>query len=230
VIQKTLKELKGVILDQVEMVESDFIDSNRLTDWINAEASELHDLLVGAYEDFFICKVPITLIATVENYSLPDDFHKCLGVYWIDAAGERHEIKKFQRRDIGRFSGRGSPSSNRSLKYRILGHEIWFMPSPIGEISGLELWYAPQYVPLVNPLDKLHFSVPVGWEDFIICGATARCLAKEESDVTFWMQKKAEIRDRIITTAPQRDAGSNDGPEDIDGRGLAYTTNDYDWS
>lgn len=214
-----LSELKAIILDQADMTNSGFITDTRLTYWINAELSELHDLLVVSFEDYFLAKEIIPLAGDIENYTLPDDFYKDIKVFYVDGT-KRYRLRRFMIEEFDRYSNDYyavypfNGVSEVDLFYRIIGNEIYVAPPP--SLGGkLELWYVPQFERLIDPNDTVHFQVPIGWEDFVVCGVAARCLAKEESDPTFFVIKKAEIKQRIIEAAETRDEGGENRVVDV---------------
>lgn len=215
-----LSELKAIILDQADMTDSGFITDTRLTYWINAELSELHDLLVTSFEDYFLAKEKIPLVGDTENYALPDDFYKAIKVFYMDGTN-RYRLRRFMIEELDQYSSDyystytlPSAMGEIDLYYRIVGNELYLAPVPIGG-GHVDLWYVPQFERLVDPNDMVHFQVPIGWEDFVVCGVAARCLAKEESDPTYFVMKKLEIKQRIIDAAEDRDEGGEDRIVDV---------------
>ena len=214
-----LSELKAIILDQADMTDSGFITDTRLTYWINAELSELHDLLVTSFEDYFLAKEIIPLAGDTENYALPDDFYKAIKVFYVDGLN-RYRLRRFMVEELDQFSNDYYSAYTHNglnyvdLFYRIVGNELYVAPLPAGT-GAIEFWYVPQFERLVDPNDTVHFQVPIGWEDFVICGVAARCLAKEESDPTFFLGKKMEIKQRIIDAAEARDQGGENRVVDV---------------
>jgi len=212
-----LSELKAIILDQADMTDSGFITDIRLTYWINAELSELHDLLIDSFEDYFLAKKIITLAGDTENYALPDDFYKAIKVFYMDGTN-RYRLRRFMMEELDQYSNDYYSAyvmaPEVDLCYRVEGNEIYIAPTP--SLGGrLELWYIPQLERLVDPNDTVHFQIPIGWEDYVVCGVVARCLAKEESDPTFFLMKKAEIKARIIEMAATRDEGGENRVVDV---------------
>lgn len=199
---QSLAELKATILDQVDMADSSFIDSSKLKYWINAELSELHDLLVTTFEDYYITRYDFSLDGS-EKHELPEDFYKAHKVFYLQGT-TRHRLNRFSMNDLAGDSTWNN--SNETLRYRVMGNHIYFDPTP-NATGEVQLFYVPQLDPLDADEDRVSIAVPIGWEDFVVCGVAARCLAKEESDPTFFLKKKAEIRARIITDADTRDTG-----------------------
>jgi hypothetical protein len=205
----TLGEIKALALDQADMTGSDFIDDARLTYWVNSALSELHDLLVDAYEDFHVATYEIALTAGTSTYALPTDFYKLLKLFHLESgSGTRTRLRRF---NLDEYGALGDPfvhpaSVDSGMLYRILGTNIELVPDPTGN-GTLELWYAPAFTKLRNDSDLIHLTVPVMWEDFVVCDVAARCLEKEESDSRPMLLRKAEAKQRIIASSQNRDAG-----------------------
>lgn len=204
----TLGDLKTRVLDLADATNSGFIVDGRLGEYINAELSELYDLLVNSFEDYFVTiDQSITLAAGTESYNLPTDFYKALKVFLL-SGGQRYRLARFNLEELDYQSPLvDSPAvSNSDLRYRIMGGKIYFHPKP-GASGSIDLFYVPEFTNLASDVTTISFSVPVGWEDFVVYGAAARCMIKEESDPGAYLALKGACRDRIINAAQNRDAG-----------------------
>ena len=218
-----LSEIRSLVISQADMTGSSFptdastSDYTTLDAWINSAVSELHDLLVDAYEDYFVKRFQFDLTGA-ENYLLPDDFYKLRKVYNKDG-NKRYRLRRFTMNDMDNYDETliyETAVSNKALLYRIMGNEIYFLPLPSGTGSAtIELWYIPQAVKLVDPDDEIHYSIPIGWEDFIINDVVARLLEKEESDPSTALARKAAIKDRIALAAEERDSGEAHRVSDV---------------
>lgn len=224
----TLAELKTTILDQADMKDSGFIDDTQLEYWINSAVSSLHDLLVGAFEEYFVVKYNMPIYSGQESYRLPIDFYKLVKVFLLDGT-DRYQLNKFSMEELDRFNaGNGYVNSvyDKAMNYRILGDRLYLAPNPTSN-DTLEFWYVPCAQKLVGPHDTISYNIPVGWEDYIVADCVIRCLAKEESDPSIWMARKAEIENRISIMAQERDTGESDKVIDVGDR-WGYRFYDYD--
>ena len=88
------------------------------------------------------------------------------------------------------------------------------MPSNAGQ---LELWYVPQFDPLINLDDVIDFRFPFGWEQYVVEGIAARLLEKEESDASAHRARQKEILQRILVMAEDRDVGQPHQMQDTEG-------------
>jgi hypothetical protein len=191
--QTTLAELKARALDYADMTGSGFPDSNRLVDYINAGLSELHDILVNSYEDYFRKSLTFAIVNNQEEYDLPDDFYKVLKVYY-KSSDRRFKMERFQLDEIDGY--RTSALSG----------------------GDVEFWYIPHYHKLSTDNESVNVAVPVGWEDFVALHAAIRLLAREESDPAPLMAERERQRQRIVESAEPRDAGTANTVGDFHGR------------
>ncbi len=221
----TLGELRSQAKDRADMVNSSFISDTNWDNYLNREASELYDLLVGSFEDYFVKTGNLRLVATQESYDLPSDFYKMAKVFWKGPNNRRWRLRRFAMEEMDYYDEYYSPlgTYSRYLRYRILGPKIYFMPDPV-EAGDVELFYIPQFVPMKNENQKLSFNIPaMGWDDVIIAGAAARALKKEESDPSMLLMEKAQAIENVKNSASDRDAGEPAHVADVEDRfGFRY--------
>lgn len=196
---------------QAALLQAEMDDSNRVTTdmgltWVNEGLAELHDLLVGAFEDYFIKEH--SFAASDLEQVLPDDFLKAVKVY-DDSTGR--PLKRFTLNELR--SSASSPAYWPDLKYRLWGGRIKFNHAPPDSVT---MYYIPQFTPLTNLAQRVVYSVPVSWVEFVIQDVTARALAAEESSFVFYEGRKEQIRNRIEVMAEDRDAGEEMAIQDID--------------
>lgn len=197
----TLASLIVDIKDAADMTNSEFVNDAGITRWINLELSELHDLIVNTQEDYFTSRYTFSSSSSSNEVLLPVDFYKMIKLFET-TDGCRVSVPRFMLGDLEEdpdyLSAEGSPS------YRIIGQKLYI--NPAGAYS-FEMWYIPQFKKLVNTTDEINIAIPEGWEEFVIAGVAARCLAKEESDPSFFLQQKNGAAQRIQTMLTLRDAG-----------------------
>lgn len=189
----TLRSLKDRALDYADMTGSGFPDESRLADYINSGLSELYDMLINAYEDYARKKTTIALTAGTEDYDLPSDFLKSRKLYYL-SNGRRFNLRQYH---LGEVSG--------------------YRTSPIFG-GSVELWYIPQYAPLLSDEETISNVFPVGWEDFAALNAAVRLSIREESDPSALIQEREIQRQRIIESAEPRDVGESGAVADYYGR------------
>lgn len=206
----TLTDLITSVRQRSDMEFSDFVTDPEITAYINNSASELYDILVSRFEDYYtLDPVPFT-ISSGNSYLLPADFYKLRGLDLSLGSGEFVNVRNFM------FNERNNDSNAAKLsivqcpqRYRVMGNKL--IISPVDQAVGsYQLWYIPQCPKLVNPTDTL--DTISGWEEYVIVDAAIKCLQKEESDVNVLLLQKQALIKRIESMAQNRDV---DQPERI---------------
>lgn len=186
----TLAQLRQRAQEESDNVNGDFISTSEWLSYINASYQELYGLIVTAYgEDYFVA-TPSTFVTDGINnlFSLPADFFKLLGVdLQVQASSLWVTLKPFAFAERNRFGLVNSPVPMAGQTVR--------------------LWYVPTLTLLAVDGDSTVKTVN-GWEEYIIVDAAMKALAKEESDVSVLMARKAQLVARIDAEAANRDAGS----------------------
>lgn len=202
----TLLDLRTRARARSDMQSTGFIDNPELNTYINASYAELYDLLVSKYgSDYFVAPpFAISTSANVDQYTLPTDFYKLLGVDFKLGSSQWATIKRFE------FSERNIPQiwdicSAEFVRYRLSGNNLLLSPVPTG-ISQLRAWYIPLPSQLVADGDS--FSGMNGYEEYVVIDAAIKMMAKEESDVSELYAAKQAMIKRIDAMADSRDVGS----------------------
>lgn len=189
----TLAELRDRALDYADMAGTGFPDLDRVTDYINAGLSDLHDILVNSYEDYFRSATNLALVSGTETYALPTDFYKVLEVFYL-SQNRRYAIEKYERKEIDGFQ-----------------------TGPLRSAT-VELVYVPQLTKLAADTDQVSIAVPVGWEDYVALHAGARLLMREESDPAPLLLERDRLAAKFVDLADPRDVANQGATEDVYGR------------
>jgi len=216
--QTTLADLRIRTRRAADMLKTQFVTDDELNEWINNGLSELHDILVTSFEDYYEKDFTYNVTSSQSSYPLPVDFLKAQGVD-ATVGGLTYSVPRYmpQQRNYYRASAALVFNGLGSLYYRIVGSEIRFIPQPT--TSTIVLRYVPQYTSLVLDTDLVDQQIPNGWEDFAVADAAVQALMKEESDVTAAMARKDSIMNRITVAADSRDAGEPWRISDVASRG-----------
>jgi len=211
----TFGAIKEKAIQRADMVNSQFISDSEWNGMTNASLQQLYEKLIETYgSDYFVQEsTTITTDGQADNYPLPDDFFKLLGV------------------DLQIFPSSGSPTigwitiwrfnfaqrnqwtlpnlltlwGRTNLRYRLRGGRVWFQPLPAGGQS-LRLWYAPRFTPLANDADV--FDGINGWEEWAVNDIAMKALAKEESDLSGVAGLQQVQNDRLASIIENRDASA----------------------
>lgn len=197
-----------------------FITESEALDMVNAAASELHDLLVTTYSDYFQKSSDLSFAAGVEYASLPSDFYKALGAWWLDG-GLRRRIDQFMLDELSDHTDALglSTADNGFARYRIAGGRMYLSPAPNAAMT-IQLWYVPQLAKM-TATDDLNASgfengaIVNGWEEYIVIDAAIQMREKAEmSTAGLWARKNA-LAARIRAAAQIRDAGKPQRVRDV---------------
>lgn len=209
-------------------LRADKLMSQFLTDdeWnfnINQAVYALYDILVTKFGDRYFLAPPLQLpipangilaIPDGSLYTAAPAMYKLSGVdVGIGPVGNAQwfTIAPFNWIDRNKYSTlqlAGTIQSVYGLQYCWNGSNIYFIPLPNGG-QFAQLWYVPIMKQLLQDIDMLPFSIS-GWSEFVIHEAAIIALIKEESyeQASALQQKKAEVVERIETTAANRDIGT----------------------
>lgn len=208
----SLAQIRLMSKQRADMVNSQFVTDSEWNLYINQAAFELYDLLVTEYEDYFM-KAPLLLTTDgSEQFTLPTDFYKLLGVD-LGLANNTNgwvTLKKFQFIERNRYV---YPQINSTffgvfnLQYRLMGNTLFFIPTPSAG-QFLRIWYVPKLTELLQDTDIL--TGISGWGEYVIVDAAIRAKQKQEDDVSVLGAQKMMLIKRIEESAMNRDAGQPD--------------------
>lgn len=215
----TLGELKTLIRQSADMENSSFISDSELTRYINQSATELYGLMVTAYGEDYICsETSITVPANQEKVALPANFLKLLKAEYRPANQRPIPLKQFMLAEKYLFYNYGT---NFNFRFRIMGNNFYLNRSPLTDTT-IYLFYIPAFTNLSSDSDT--FDGYNGWEQYIVADVCCKILAKEESDFSFHLNQKMDLKKRIeeeiinrTLNEPQRSIylEENDYDEDI---------------
>lgn len=195
-----------------------FITDGNLTYLINVALSELHDLLVTEFEDFYEKTNFFYTQANVEDYELASDFYKLLEANALNPtqpfnpSQPRYSMRRYMNRERNMWYGMPFSTMYQIYNYRIVGaRTMRLAPVPTTPGQPVLYRYAPQCTPLVADDDVVSPSVPQGWEEYAVYDAAIKCLIRDQNlePATFLEQKKQDMKQRIITSADDRDANED---------------------
>ena len=216
----TLAELKTESRQRADMENSNFITDSELTSYINNSISELHDILIQAYDaDYYIKASTFTTTANQDSYALSDiisdnDFYKLRG---LDAKLNNQEYTtlqpfQFNERNKRQYFGAWNYLGISNVRYRLVGSNLTLAPTPDANVE-CQIWYIPVAVTLSQDTDTLDDLN--NYSEYVIVDTAIKMMQKEESDTTVLQQQKAALKRRIEEAANNRDAGSGESISDV---------------
>jgi len=215
-----------------------FVSDPQLIRYINRSYLALYDLLITAYEDYYVApRLVFNTDGTTQQYALPNGtnysgapaLYKLFGVdLGLDNSNNALvTLKKFN------FIDRNSyvfPQLNSTflgvfnLRFRLVGGTLMFIPTPSAN-QNIGLWYFPQLAELVNTTDVIDPNMSMaGWDEYIILDAAIKMATKEESWdlVQSLKDDKMAIVKRVEEAASNRDAGQADTISDVRTRATGW--------
>ncbi len=211
----TLLSLRTQAKQRADMVNSSFVSDSEWNSYINASATELYDILVSAYADYYVSTGSLSILNGTDTYSLPTDFYKLLGVdLVIDANGNAVTLKPYnlQQRNAFLFTPTWNTVGLAYLRYHMQGQSIKFVPMPT-TAQTVRILYVPALATLSGDSDTL--DGVDGWEEFIVIDSAIKAKQKQEDDVGTLQGQKGAIIRRITEMAANRDAGSPEVVRDV---------------
>jgi len=206
----TLAQLRTLCKQESDMVNSSFISDAEWNSYINQSYFELYDLMVQKYgDDYFSEQYNFVTDGTSYLYPLPSDFYKLLGLdLALSGSDDSYvTIRRFNFADRNRYAVPNFQSfyGVTNMRYRLNGNDLWITPIPSGG-QNMRLWYVPRLTTLAADGDTVDGIS--GWTEYIIVDVAMKALAKEESDVSVMMARKAGLIQRIEAAAENRDAAN----------------------
>lgn len=223
--EMSLSELRLRAQQRADRVNSNFITTAEWNSYINQSMTELYDLLITSFNDYFLANpIRFTLVTSQQSYLLPDGtlpfqdvngntiippaFYKLkgldLGLNSSNNAFVTLSKFNFNNRNQYVYSTTGGTIYGAfNLQYRLMGNTIQFIPPPsIGQI--IQMWYIPRLSMLIKDTDITTIGYS-GWLEYVITDVAIKALQKEESDVTVVAAQKMALIKRIEETASNRD-------------------------
>lgn len=185
-----------------------FVTEPELISYINQSLFELYDLMISCFGANYFVKAPpgtITADGTNDQFALPSDFYKLLGVDLRLSSGKYVALDSFEFKERNRLAFTNARSLYGQMRYRLNGSSLWLTPRPAGG-QVFQVWYVPSMTPLAALADTT--DGVSGWTEYIITDAAIKCLQKEESDTRVLMAQKQALVTRIQAMADSRDIGS----------------------
>lgn len=244
--EMTLGQIRAAAQQRADLVNSGFVTTQEWNSYITQSAFELYDLLVTAYQDYYLAPPAMFLTNGQDNaYPLPDGitqflspdgsaltakpFYKMNGVD-VGLSNNNNAwftLQKFNWNDRNNFV---YPQLNSTIlgvfnmSYRVMGSKIEFIPVPSAN-QFVRLWYIPR---MAQPLaDNDILDGISGWTEYVIIDAAIKAMQKEESDCTVLGMQKADIIKRIEDASANRDASIADTVTNNRSFGSRYGSNGW---
>ena len=209
----TESDLRTRARRRADMENSTFVTDDEIRDYLNSSMSELHDMMVKSYEDYFVSEQAYTIPLATGGGSLPDDFYKALGVDY-NSGGITSTLRSFS------FTERNVYNTPYAVvdrlaepMYKIEGNKIKLIPTN-SQAGTITLYYVPNAAQFSSTVSEVENVIP-GFEEYIVVATAIRMLMKEESDVSTLERERQQLASRIIRAISPRDASGSHAIRDV---------------
>lgn len=209
----TLLQLRTRARQRADMVNSTFVTDAELTGYINLGFSELYDIVVSAFEDYFTTSTTFT-VSSGNTYTLPATFYKLRGLdFSVNGAYQACREFSFNERNDTGLDAAWRTSSPRA--YRVFADTLMLQPS-LAATGDYKLWYVPSPTFLVGDTTTVPESLSkFGWDEYIVLYAAERMLDKEETATTTIQAERAQIANRVTQMAANRQVSQSSTIQDV---------------
>lgn len=177
----TVEEILRRATKKSDQTNSSFFSLQDKIDLANEAYTALYDILVTAYENYYVADpVEFTISSSTDTYPLPDDFYKLIGVDWKLANNEYITLRNFNEIE------RNSTITTRTI--------------PTGTVRL-------RYVPAPQVISSISDTIDgvSGWDALLVTDIAIAMMTAEESDTRALERKRQEQLSRIIPAAADRD-------------------------
>ena len=218
----TLAQIRTRARQKADMENSNYISAPELLNYINEAYYTWYDIIVEAFEDYYLPASPVefTLPAGTDGlFDLPADFYKLAGLdRAISPGSDRfYTMKKTPWRSRTRtentFPRYGLLPT---ITYRIFADKIQMTPFDAAD-GTYNLWYIPTATPFVLETDSIEtFN---GFENLLIVDVAIKMLLKEETDASMLMVERDRLTDALNKMRIDRDINNGERIEEVDDNG-----------
>ena len=209
----TAAELETLIRERSDTVGNNFVTSSEIIRLIDKAYTKLYDMIVSKFENYYLSQTQFSSTSGVQDYTLPADFYKLLGVDQTNAPGKPLTLRPLNFNERNRYNtDLFSVTQMSTYKYRVAGNLITIIPQPSAGIL-YTLFYVPAPIKIANNTDVIDGIA--GWEDYVILDASVQILNKMQLDSNAVAQERALAERRVMHMATERDAGFPEKVTDV---------------
>lgn len=179
----TIAEIKKQARTRADMRNSSFVSDTELLVLINEAYTEMYDLLVSAFENYYTQTYSFAVSSASQSYAMPSDFYKIIGVDFEVSLGQYITLHPYRELD-------------RNGSFTSIGN------IPTGNIK---LRYVP--IPQVFTADTDTIDGVAGWEALLVTDVAIMMLDQEEANTDRLELRRKRIYTRITQMSQNRDIG-----------------------
>lgn len=213
----TFQALSDKVRDDLDMQDELIVTQNEMFGYANAAVEEAQAEIMAIYEDYYLTKYDIPLVAGTAEYELPDGIYaeKIRGLVYVNG-NVIYDVKRF--RGSRKFSdiAQAQQFTNSADDYRYFlenpsvddGYRVNLVPASRETGSSIRLWYIREAARFVDESDVL--DIPQ-FSQFIIEFMKGMCKAKENGgqmppDAAVMIEQKRKLMvDSLTRMIPDDD-------------------------
>lgn len=214
---QTLANLITKVRQRADQIGSTtFDDVTELKPWVRASLRQLYDLFCQQDNDWYTTSAPLSLLAGIEAYTVPQDLKRLGNVYALYNGGNsRVKLTEFAYDDFGALSNSGL--SRPALQYRLIRNLLYIQPVPTSDIfNAIELQYTPEHRHSLLDYTPIDDVMPSGADEWIVLDVLQKMSVKTRlQNMDDILKSKAEVQARLLNSIRTR---SDKAPVMRDGR------------
>jgi len=186
---------------------ADIFETSEIDQMINDEAAELYELIVEAYENYYVTTADLTITAGNSQVALPD------------GSPDRVMFKLLDVEDLSESPALSLPTFEYNDRNRVGRHSYCIagdnlLVRPVDRAPGAyRIHYVPEFLPLTSEADT--FTAPNNWELAIVFGVAQRLKESQDQDGSALGKRKASLTKRIERSSRSRNAGAPRKARDV---------------
>lgn len=197
---------------RADQVGSQFVSDSEALDYLKLGYQNFYDLVVQSNNNYYLNQFDVTLVSGQQDYPLPADFYKLLGMDLLATVGAPVTLRPFQFNERNRYKYAGlTTMAGPVYRYNLLGSQVRFTPIP--GTGSIKVYYTPLAVLPTADTDNMD---TMGFDEFLILSVALKMLAKEESDTQLVAAELAAQRERVQTMLADQDTSFPKAVIDID--------------
>lgn len=215
----TMSDLITYTRQRSNMEQNQFVTDAEIQLYLNQSLGELDDLLATEYEDYHMLNYQAVLPGNgaTNIIPVPSNLLKLRGVdFQYQPSGASAQpalwftLPRFnflERNQQNPLSVISVPWGRLNMSYNLIDQGIEVIPAT--QCQGTyQIWYTPkfEYLQSVNQALPLYMNAQ-GWSEYSIVDACIKIFNKQNIDPSAFMAEKEALRQRIIASAKNRDAG-----------------------
>ncbi len=178
----TVEEIFRRASKRADMTNSSFYSTQDKYDLLNEAYPALYDVLVQAYENYYVSETEFDISSSTFAYDLPDDFYKIVGVDFKVGNDQWITLRNYNE------SARNSTLTAQNLPSGTI--RLRYIPAPATFSS------------LSDTIDGVS-----GWDAILVTDMAIAMLTSEESSTTtLERMRETQVR-RIVEASQNRDTG-----------------------